>query len=71
MPLVKSWDPIQSSNNIVDKIKECFDYDNTIKYNIELNGLDIKQEFNFQNDCYTINEIYKIMNINEDTIKIY
>ena len=62
---------IQSSNNIVDKIKECFDYDNTIKYNMELNGLDIKQEFNFQNDYYTINEIYEIMNINEDKIKIF
>ena len=48
-----------------------FDYDNTIKYNIELNELDIKQQFNFQNDCYTINKIYKIMNINEDTIKIF
>jgi hypothetical protein len=61
---------IQSSNNIVDKIKECFDYDNTIKYNIELNGLDIKQEFNFQNDCYTINEIYKIMNITEQHLQM-
>tara|TARA_R110002096_G_scaffold38123_2_gene105575 strand:- start:304 stop:954 length:651 start_codon:yes stop_codon:yes gene_type:complete len=62
---------IQSSNNIVDKIKECFDYDNTIKYNMELNGLDIKQEFNFQNDCYTINEIYEIMNIDNEKINLY
>lgn len=61
---------IHSSNN-PDKIMNIFDYDNTIKYNIELNELDIKQQFNFQNDCYTINEIYKIMNINEDTIKIF
>ena len=55
---------IQSSNNI-DKIRDIFYYDNTIKYNAELNGLDIKQQFNFQNDCYTINEIYDIMNIND------
>ena len=62
---------IQSSNNIVDKIKKCFDYDNTIKYNAELNGLDIKQQFNFQNDCYTINEIYDIMNIDNEKINLY
>ena len=55
---------IQSSKNI-DKIRNKFDYDNTIKYNMELNELDIKQQFNFQNDCYTINEIYDIMNIND------
>jgi hypothetical protein len=61
---------IQPSKNI-DKIMNIFDYDNTIKYNVELNGLDIKQQFNFQNDCYTINEIYDIMNINEDIIKLF
>ena len=55
---------IQSEKNI-DKIRNKFDYDNTIKYNMELNELDIKQQFNFQNDCYTINEIYDIMNIND------
>ena len=55
---------IQSSKNI-DKIRNNFDYDNTIKYNVEIIGLDIKQVFNFQNNCYTINEIYKIMNIND------
>jgi hypothetical protein len=61
---------IQSKKNI-ELIRDTFSYDNTIKYNMELNELDIKQQFNFQNDCYTINEIYKIMNINEDTIKIF
>ena len=61
---------IQSSKNI-DKIRNKFDYDNTIKYNVEIIGLDIKKVFNFQNNCYTINEIYKIMNINEDTIKLF
>lgn len=61
---------IQSEKNI-KLIRDTFYYDNTIKYNMELNELDIKQQFNFQNDCYTKNEIYKIMNINEDTIKIF
>ena len=61
---------IQSSKKI-DKKRNIFDYDNTIKYNVEINGLDIKQVFNFQNNCYTINEIYKIININEDTIKLF
>lgn len=55
----------------INLIKDTFYYDNTIKYNIELNELEIKQQFHFQNDCYTINEIYKIMNINEDTIKLF
>lgn len=61
---------IKSSKNI-DKIRDIFDYDNTIKYNIELNKLLIKQQFNFQNDFYTINKIYEIMNINEDIIKLF
>ena len=55
---------ILSSRNI-KLIRDTFYYDNTIKYNVEINGLDIKQQFNFQNDCYTINEIYDIMNIND------
>jgi len=61
---------IQSSKKI-DKIRNIFDYDNTIKYNVEINGLDIKQVFNFQNNCYTINEIYKIMNIVEQNLKMF
>ncbi len=61
---------IQSTKNI-DLIRDTFDYDNTIIYNIELNELDIKQYINFQNDCYTINEIYEIMNINEDATKLF
>ena len=62
---------IQSSNNIVDKIKKCFDYDNTIKYNVELNGLDIKKEYFFENENYCLNDIYEIMNVNEQTINLY
>ena len=61
---------IQSEKKI-KLIRDTFYYDNTIKYNIEINELEIKQQFHFQNDCYTINEIYKIMNINEDTIKLF
>lgn len=61
---------IQSEKNI-KLIIDTFNYDNTIKYNIELNGLDIKQQFNFQNDCYTINEIFDIMNINNEKINLY
>jgi hypothetical protein len=61
---------IQSKKNI-ELMRDIFYYDNTIKYNMELNELVIKQQFNFQNDCYTINEIYEIMNINEDTIKLF
>jgi len=61
---------IQSEKNI-KLIIDTFNYDNTIKYNIELNGLDIKQQFNFQNDCYTINEIFNIMNINNEKINLY
>lgn len=61
---------IKSKKNI-KLIRDTFYYDNTIKYNIEINELEIKQQFHFQNDCYTINEIYKIMNINEDTIKLF
>lgn len=61
---------IKSSGNI-NKIRNIFNYDNTIKYNVELNGLDIKQQFNFNNDCYTINEIYNIMNVNRDIINLF
>ena len=55
---------IQSSKNI-DNFRNIFDYDNTIKYNIELNGLDIKKEYMFENDNYTLIDIYQIMNISE------
>ena len=61
---------IQSKKNI-ELLRDTFYYDNTIKYNMELNELDIKQQFNFQNDCYVINEIYEIMNIDNDKINLY
>ena len=61
---------IQSSKNI-DKIRNKFDYDNTIKYNVELNGLDIKKEYFFENENYCLNDIYEIMNVNEQTINLY
>lgn len=58
---------IQSKQNI-DKIRDIFHYDNTIKYNTELNGLDIKDEFTFNSDNYNLNDIYKIMNISEKNL---
>lgn len=61
---------IQSTKNI-DKIRNIFDYDNTIKYNIELNGLDIKKEYFFENNNYSLIDIYEIMNVNEQTINLY
>ena len=55
---------IQSTKNI-DKIRNIFHYDNTKKYNIELNGLDIKKEYFFENNNYSLIDIYQIMNISE------
>ena len=60
---------IQSSKNI-DNFRNIFDYDNTIKYNIELNGLDIKKEYMFENDNYTLIDIYQIMNISEKNLEL-
>jgi len=60
---------IQSSKNI-DNFRNIFDYDNTIKYNIELNGLDIKKEYMFENDNYTLIDIYQIMNITEQNLQM-
>jgi len=55
---------INSSKNI-DEIKNIFYYDNTIKYNIELNGLEIKKKYYFEEQKYNLNDIYKITNISE------
>jgi hypothetical protein len=61
---------IQSKQNI-DEIRSIFHYDNTIKYNTEVNGIDIKQEYIFNNDNYTLNDIYEIMNINKKTLNYF
>lgn len=61
---------IQSDNNI-NKIINLFHYDNTIKYNIELNNLDFKDSVTFYRDnTYTMNEIYSILNITEKNLDI-
>jgi hypothetical protein len=60
---------IQSSKNI-SLIKNKFYYDNTIKYNIELKEIEFKQTYSFQNNNYLLNEIYEIMNINEQKLEL-
>jgi hypothetical protein len=60
---------VNSSKNI-GLIKEKFYYDNTIKYNIELTELDFKKIYSFKNDAYLINEIYEIMEINEQKLEL-
>jgi hypothetical protein len=60
---------IESSKNI-DEIKNTFYYDNTIKYNIELKDVDIKHEYIFEKENYTINNIYQIMNIDEKKLDL-
>lgn len=60
---------IQSTKNI-NKIRNIFDYDDTIKYNTKINGLDIKKEYFFENDSYSLNDIYGIMNISEKSLVI-
>lgn len=62
---------IQSQKNI-NLIKEIFNYDNTIKYNIDLTGMDIKQYFTFKtNTCYNVNDIYNIMNITDQHFRMF
>lgn len=58
------------SKQNIDNIRSIFDYDHTIKYNIELNGLDIKREYKFENDNYTLIDIYQIMNISEKQLHL-
>jgi len=60
---------INSTKNI-SLIKEKFYYDDTIKYNIELKELDFKQAYSFRNDNYLINEIYEIMEINNEILEL-
>lgn len=61
---------IESSKNI-DEIKNKFYYDNTIKYNIELIEINIKQEYIFDKNYYIIDEIYDIMNINNNKLNLF
>ena len=61
---------IQSLHNM-DKIKNIFDYDSTIKYNIELTDLVVKQTFTFNNNVYIKNEIYDILNITNEILQLF
>jgi len=54
---------IQSSKNI-DYIKNEFLFDNTIKYNIDIDSF--SKKFIFNDITYTLIDIYNIMNINID-----
>ena len=60
---------IHYSKNI-DEIKNTFYYDSTIKYNTEMNGLDIKKEHIFKDKNYTLNDIHKIMDISEKNLEL-
>jgi hypothetical protein len=60
---------IHSSNDI-SELKQIFDYDNTIKYNIDASEIEIKEHFNFHsNHSYTVKEIYEIMNITDKMLQ--
>lgn len=61
---------IESSKNI-DEIKNKFYYDNTIKYNIELKDINLKQEYIFDKNHYLIDEIYNMMNIDNNKLNLF
>ena len=61
---------IESSNNI-EEIKKTFYYDNTIKYNIELKDINLKQEYIFDKNHYLIDEIYNMMNIDNNKLNLF
>jgi hypothetical protein len=62
---------IQSSYDI-SVLKKIFDYDNTIKYNMDVSNVEIKQYFKFHaKQSYTKNEIYEIMNITEKILQMF
>jgi len=61
---------IQSSKNI-DQIRNIFDYDNTIKYNVELDVLDIKKNIIINDNVNKKTEIYDIMNITEQHLQMF
>lgn len=61
---------IINSSKKIGEIKDIFQYDNTIKYNVDLNGLEIKKEYYFEERNYNLNDIYKITNISENQLKL-
>jgi hypothetical protein len=60
---------ISSKNNKL--IENTFYYDNTIKYNLDMENLEYKQKFIFADDNYNKDEIYAIMNIDKEMINLY
>jgi hypothetical protein len=62
---------IINSKNNYNIIKDYFYYDNTILFNINLDNINYKEKFNFNEDNYELDEIYRIMNLNDDLINIY
>ncbi len=63
------YDEIIINSNHVDELKKFFFYDTTIKYN-QLNNKYTKK-ITFTKKKYELNEIYEIMNINEEIINKY
>lgn len=57
------------SNKNINLLKDYFHYDNTIKYNDEIN--EYKNIFEFNNDFYTINQIYEILKIDDKILNLY
>ena len=61
---------IISTKNIT-LIKETFYYDNTIKYEDNIENIEYKEYFKFSENDYTNDEIYSIMNINKEMLWLY
>ena len=59
---------IINSKNDIQFIKNNFYYDNTIKFNLNLNNVDFKKRFEFNNKLSSLEEIYNVMNINDDIL---
>uniref|UniRef100_A0A6C0J7D2 Uncharacterized protein n=1 Tax=viral metagenome TaxID=1070528 RepID=A0A6C0J7D2_9ZZZZ len=60
---------ILSSNNLCN-ISDRFDYDNTIKYNIELTDFTVTHTYTFNDSVYTKDKIYDIMSITDEIIQL-
>lgn len=59
---------IINSNKNIQQIKDRFYYDNTIIFNLNLDNIDFKKKFEFNNKLNNLEEIYNIMNINNDIL---
>lgn len=61
---------IQSTNSI-DVIKDAFYYDNTIKYNIDIENLEIFKSYSLNDRSYSLSEIYEQFELSSDKLEIY